>query len=241
MLVTVKQCKFSWRTWCSWSRSCSCRPWRRHQACSSGHIHNPRTPLPGAAHCTPRGHRSHPETQTSESATGQVLQWVRKTECCSLSIPGRSPCLPQGIQHRTCWRWSVQGRHSCSCCHSGWGHPGTSGGRVSWLKGQESSSGLTWLCDGWGDVLSTRLVGGVLTARGEGVSPSRDQTTASRAGIAGGQGHGADVAVQGGGLAQLDQHDVVIQVAAAVSGVLDDLHRVDELLCAPRRTWMWLW
>ena len=78
------------------------------------------------------------------------------------------------------------------------------------------------------------MVGGALTARCEGVSPSRDQTTASRAGTAGGQGHGTDVAVQGGGLAQLDQHDVVIQVAAAVSGVLDDLHRVDETALCPR-------
>lgn len=72
----------------------------------------------------------------------------------------------------------------------------------------------------------------VLTSRAAGVAPSRDQTAGSRAGTAGGQGHGADVAVQGGGLAQLDQHDVIVQVAAAVAGVTDDLSRVDELLCA---------
>lgn len=72
----------------------------------------------------------------------------------------------------------------------------------------------------------------LLTSRAAGVAPSRDQTAGARAGAAGGQGHGADVAVQGGGLAQLDQHDVIVQVAAAVSGVADDLSGVDELLCA---------
>lgn len=72
----------------------------------------------------------------------------------------------------------------------------------------------------------------VLTSRAAGVAPSRDQTAGSRSGTAGGQRHGADVAVQGGGLAQLDQHDVIVQVAAAVAGVTDDLSRVDELLCA---------
>lgn len=72
----------------------------------------------------------------------------------------------------------------------------------------------------------------LLTPRAAGVSPSRDQTAGSRAGTAWGQGHGADVAVQGGGLAQLDQHDVIVQIAAVVAGVADDLSRVDELLCA---------
>ena len=51
-----------------------------------------------------------------------------------LLVPGRSPCLPRGSQHRTCWRWSVQGRRTCSCCRSGWGHPGTSGDQGSSLK-----------------------------------------------------------------------------------------------------------
>lgn len=72
----------------------------------------------------------------------------------------------------------------------------------------------------------------LLTSRAAGVAPSRDQTAGARAGTAGGQGHGADVAVQGGGLAQLDQHDVIVQVAAVVAGVTDDPSRVDELLCA---------
>lgn len=71
-----------------------------------------------------------------------------------------------------------------------------------------------------------------LTSRTAGVSPSRDQASGSGAGTAGGQGHNSDVAVQGGGLAQLDQHDVVVQVVAAVAGVADDLGGVDELLGA---------
>jgi len=70
------------------------------------------------------------------------------------------------------------------------------------------------------------------TSRAAEVAPSRDQAAGARAGTAGGQGHGADVAGQGGGPAQLDQHDVIVQVAAVVSGVADDLSRADELLCA---------
>lgn len=72
----------------------------------------------------------------------------------------------------------------------------------------------------------------LLTSSGAGVAPSRDQAAGARAGTAGGQGHGADVAVQGGGPAQLDQHDVIVQVAAVVAGVTDDLSGVDELLRA---------
>jgi len=72
----------------------------------------------------------------------------------------------------------------------------------------------------------------LLTSRAAGVAPSRDQAAGARAGTAGRQGHGADVAVQGGGGAQLDQHDVIVQVAAVVAGMTDYLGRVDELLSA---------
>lgn len=64
------------------------------------------------------------------------------------------------------------------------------------------------------------------------VAPSRDQTTGARASTARGQGHGTDIVVQGGRPAEFDHHDVVIQVAAAVFGVADDLRRVDGLLSA---------
>lgn len=71
-----------------------------------------------------------------------------------------------------------------------------------------------------------------LTSGAAGVAPSRDQTGRSGPATAGGQGDGADVAVELGGAAQLDQHDVVVQVVAVVVGVKDDLARADELLCA---------
>lgn len=71
-----------------------------------------------------------------------------------------------------------------------------------------------------------------LTSTGAGIAPSRDQTGGAGTGTARGQGHGFDVAVQGGGLAQLDQHDVVIQVVAVVALVTNDPGRADELLSA---------
>lgn len=81
----------------------------------------------------------------------------------------------------------------------------------------------------WGKDEASYLV---LTSRAAGVSPSRDQAWGSWAGTARGQGYGFDVAVEGGGFAQLDQHDVVVEVVAAVTGMADDLGRVDELLSA---------
>lgn len=38
--------------------------------------------------------------------------------------------------------------------------------------------------------------------------------------------------VQDGGLAEFNQHDVVVQIIAVVAGVSDDLYRVNELLGA---------
>lgn len=81
-------------------------------------------------------------------------------------------------------------------------------------------------------ILQLCLKSFILTSRAAGVAPSRDQTFGSSTGTAGGQGHGADVAVQAGGFVQLDQHDVIVQVVATVPGVTDDLNRADELLCA---------
>ena len=58
--IIISYTKFSWRTWCCWSRSCSCTPWCKHRACSSWHSRIPRTPRP-AAHChTPQDLQSHP-------------------------------------------------------------------------------------------------------------------------------------------------------------------------------------
>lgn len=71
-----------------------------------------------------------------------------------------------------------------------------------------------------------------LTSGAAGVAPSGDETGRSGPAAAGGQGDGADVAVELGGAAQLDQHDVVVQVVAVVVGVKDDFAGVDELLRA---------
>lgn len=71
---------------------------------------------------------------------------------------------------------------------------------------------------------------GVVAAAATGVAPAGDEAAGAGGGTAAGQGHGAHVAVEGGGLAELDQHDVVVQVAAAVAGVPDHGGGVDELL-----------
>lgn len=51
----------------------------------------------------------------------------------------------------------------------------------------------------------------LLTSRAAGVSPSGDQASGSAAGTAGGQRHGFDIAVEGGGLVHLNLHDVVVR------------------------------
>lgn len=71
-----------------------------------------------------------------------------------------------------------------------------------------------------------------LTAVGSCVAPSGHHAVLISHGAAGGQCHSPDVAVEGGGAAQLDQHDVVVQVVAVVVGVLDQLGRVNPLLGA---------
>ena len=70
----------------------------------------------------------------------------------------------------------------------------------------------------------------LLTAHG--VAPARDSAHGASGSTAGGQSHRLHVLVEGGGLAQLDQHDVVVDVVGAVLGVADDTGRSDELLGA---------
>lgn len=71
-----------------------------------------------------------------------------------------------------------------------------------------------------------------LTAVGRHVAPPWHQAVLVGNWAARGQGHGLDVVVEGGGAAQFDQHDVVVQVVAVVLGVLDQLGRVNPLLGA---------
>lgn len=63
-----------------------------------------------------------------------------------------------------------------------------------------------------------------------GVAPARDSAHSASRGTAGGQRHGLHIAVEGGGLAQLDQHDVIVDGVAVVVRVTDDTGRADELL-----------
>ena len=71
--------------------------------------------------------------------------------------------------------------------------------------------------------------GGILTGA-HGVAPAGHEALGASGGTAGGQGHGLHVLVEGGGLAQLDQHDVVVDVVGAVVGVADGAGGFDELL-----------
>lgn len=71
-----------------------------------------------------------------------------------------------------------------------------------------------------------------LTAIGGHVAPARHHAVLVGHGAASGQSHGLDVAVEGGGTAQFDQHDVVVQVVAVVLWVLDHFGTIDPLLSA---------
>lgn len=71
-----------------------------------------------------------------------------------------------------------------------------------------------------------------LTAVGGHVAPPGHQAVLISRGAARGQGHSLHVAVEGGRAAQLDQHDVVVQVVAVVLRVLDHLGTVNPLLGA---------
>ena len=63
-----------------------------------------------------------------------------------------------------------------------------------------------------------------------GVAPARDKAHGASGGTAGGQSHRLHILVEGGGLAQLDQHDVIVDVVGAIVGVADDTGGADELL-----------
>ena len=72
----------------------------------------------------------------------------------------------------------------------------------------------------------------MLLTGAHGVAPARDFAHGAGGGTAGGQSHRPYIVVEGGGLAQLDQHDVIVDVVGAVSGVADDAGGPDELLGA---------
>lgn len=72
----------------------------------------------------------------------------------------------------------------------------------------------------------------VRTSGGAHVSPSRDQAVGTSWSTAWRQRNGLNVAVQSGGAGQLDQHDVIVQSIAVVTGVSNDRFGVDELLGA---------
>ena len=76
---------------------------------------------------------------------------------------------------------------------------------------------------------SSRPVDQLLTGA-HGVSPARHGAHGAISSTFGGQGHRLHVLVQGGGRAQPDQHDVVVNVVGAVVGVTDDAGGGDELL-----------
>lgn len=69
-----------------------------------------------------------------------------------------------------------------------------------------------------------------LTAVGRCVAPSRHQTVLISHGAARGKGHSLHVAVEGGRVAQFDQHDVVVQVVAVVIWVPDQHGSINPLL-----------
>lgn len=70
----------------------------------------------------------------------------------------------------------------------------------------------------------------MLLTGAHGVTPASDFAHGASGGTAGGQSHRLHVLVEGGGRAQLDQHDVVVDVVGAVVGVADDAGGADELL-----------
>lgn len=69
-----------------------------------------------------------------------------------------------------------------------------------------------------------------LTARAQGVAPARDEALGASRCTGGGQGDGGHPGTDDCRRGELDQHDVIVQGPAVVSGVADDLGGVDELL-----------
>ena len=70
----------------------------------------------------------------------------------------------------------------------------------------------------------------LLLTGAHGVAPAGDFAHGASGGTAGGQSHRLHVLVEGGGLAQLDQHDVIVDVVGVVFGVADNAGGADELL-----------
>lgn len=62
------------------------------------------------------------------------------------------------------------------------------------------------------------------------VTPSRHHAGLVSNGAPAGQGNGLDVAVERSRAAQLNKHDVIVQVVVVVVRVLDDLASIDVLL-----------
>lgn len=71
-----------------------------------------------------------------------------------------------------------------------------------------------------------------LTAIALGVAPARDETLGPNSCTRSGQRDRGHARADGGGRAQFNQHDVVINGSAIVLGVADDLGRVNKLLVA---------
>lgn len=71
-----------------------------------------------------------------------------------------------------------------------------------------------------------------LTAIALGVAPARDEALGTSRCTRPWQGDGGHSRVDGGGGAQFNQHDVIIDGVGIVLGVADDLGRVNELLIA---------
>lgn len=72
----------------------------------------------------------------------------------------------------------------------------------------------------------------MLLTGAHGVAPARDFAHGASGGTGAGQSHRLHILVEGGGLAQLDQHDVIVDVVGAVVGVTDDTGGADELLAS---------
>lgn len=70
----------------------------------------------------------------------------------------------------------------------------------------------------------------MLLTGAHGVAPARDSAHGSRSSTATGQRHRLHIAVEGGGRAQLDQHDVIADGPGVIVGVTDDAGGADELL-----------
>lgn len=71
-----------------------------------------------------------------------------------------------------------------------------------------------------------------LTADALGVAPAGDETLGTNICTSPWQRDSGDSRVEGGGRAQFNQHDVIIDGPGIVFGVADDLGRIDELLVA---------